>query len=159
MATQQEIEQIAEKLHKTRPAHFLKRADEYQAGIGAVMRFLHESEVTVTAGMIADFMNVSTARVAVLLKKMTAKGLIVRESNPEDARVAIVRLSEYGEWASRVMQEEMFQKIGEAIDRVGMKRMLEFLSVANEIKDIFPQPLSDLELQKHLEETKKCKEE
>lgn len=138
MATREQILQIAELIHETRPMHSFKHMEDSNEGIGAVMRYLSLSQAPVTAGMIAEFMGVSTARVAVLLKKMTAKGLIVKGTASYDARVTIVYLSEKGEQTVRSLDLEMQRKVGEIIDRIGMERIIQFLMTAQEIRDLFP---------------------
>lgn len=143
MATQEQILQIIRQLDELRPAPFLAKVNESHAGIGAVMRLLTESEKSVTAGDVAEFMGVSTARVAVLLKKMEARGLIVREKSPHDARVTIVELSEEGRKLSAALQADMHHKVEQIIDRVGMDRLLDFLDVAKEISRIAPPPGAD----------------
>ena len=96
MATEAQIETVLKRVEKARPAHFFKCMDEVQVGIGAVLRLLYKSEETVTAGKISDVLEVSTARVAVLIKKMVSKGLITKEQGVKDARVTIVRLTDFG---------------------------------------------------------------
>lgn len=138
MATQEQITQIAGIFRRLRPAPFLKEINEANAGIGAVMGLLDEAGDGITAGQIAARAGVSTARVAVLLKKMTAKGLILRERDPSDARVTIVRLSDQGRQVADSMREHMFRKVGEVIDQVGYERVLEFFAIVQEIAQIVP---------------------
>lgn len=134
MATAEQIEKIVNMLQATHPKELFQTIDETQVGIGAVLRFLYESEETVTAGQIAEYMHVSTARVAVLLKKMVAKDLIVKESNSNDARVTMVRLSEHGSEAVASMRSQIYAQLGTVIDKVGMDRMLEFVSISQDIQ-------------------------
>lgn len=145
MATQEQIERIATALCTAPPKAFFQTMDETQAGIGAVLRLLSETEGTVTAGRIAELMNVSTARVAVLLKKMVAKDLIVKEAHPDDARVTVVQLSEKGEQTAAAIRANIHRKIGLVIDRIGMERMLEFAEVSQMIHQVSQElPLADL---------------
>ena len=75
MATTEQIEMMLRKVNKARPSEFFKHSDETQAGIGAVLRLLDSSQ-SATAGQIGDALNISTARVAVLIRKMVEKGLV-----------------------------------------------------------------------------------
>lgn len=145
MATREQIETVAAVLQQIHPAPFFHKINQSQAGIGAVMRYLSETEGDVTAGSIADFMGVSTARVAVLLKKMAAKGLIVKAKNTADGRVTIVRLSDAGKQAAQSMQNSFYSRVGKVIDKIGMERMLEFLATAAEISQINPDPPAEFE--------------
>lgn len=133
MATQAQIDQIISRMEQTKAGRLFDHVDRTKAGIGAVIRILHQAQCPVTAGAIAQIMGVSTARVTVLLKKLEAKGLIVRERDWLDARVTKVRLSEQGAQVDERLRAELSQKIGAVIDAVGMERMIEFATIANEI--------------------------
>lgn len=133
MATPEQIEKVIFALSSSHPKDLFRAMDENQAGIGAVLRLLSESSGTITAGRIADYMNVSTARVAVLLKKMAAKDLIVRESYADDARVTVVRLSQKGEETAADIRKKIHDHVDTVIDKVGMERILEFAEISKEI--------------------------
>lgn len=148
MATPEQIELTLEALQATHPKELFHAMDMQQAGIGAVLRLVYESEETVTAGKIADFMGVSTARVAVLLKKMVAQGLIIRESDARDARVTVVRLSEQGSRRVEAIRTHVYTHIGAVIDKIGMDRMQEFIAISREIQAAAVKPDFDMEVHK-----------
>ncbi len=132
MATKSQIEMVLrefKKIHPPHPVGLLQRIDETQEGVGAVLCLLHESDETVTAGRVSEVLGVSTARVAVLLKKMAAKGLITK-----DARVTVVSLTEQGRESIREIEGELYRQTGLVIDRVGEERVLEFIAIAQEIQ-------------------------
>ena len=133
MATREQIETILALVHDTHPAAFFKRIDDTSAGISAVLRFLYEADGEVTSGQISSFMNVSTARMAVLLKKMDAKGLIRKETGSADARTTVVRLSGFGRETVEKIHADMYRQVGCVIDKIGMERLIEFTTVAREI--------------------------
>lgn len=135
MATPEQIKMTLDALQATHPKELFRAMDMNQVGIGAVLRLVYEAEDTVTAGKIADFMCVSTARVAVLLKKMAAQGLIVKETDAKDARITVVRLSEQGTERVEAMRSRLYAHIGAVIDKVGMDRIQEFVSISQEIRD------------------------
>lgn len=139
MATKAQVEMVLgefKKMHRPHPSGLLQRIDERQEGVGAVLCLLSESEDTVTAGRISEVLGVSTARVAVLLKKMAAKGLITKERAPSDARVTVVTLTEQGKVVIREMEDDIFRKTELVIDQVGEERVLEFLAIAKEIQSV-----------------------
>lgn len=136
MATGEQIEVLLELMRKAPPSEQFQSIDKNTMGIRAILNYLYETDGRVTAGKISEHMKVSTARVAVLLKKMVAKGLIERESDSEDGRIVVVRLSEYGRLSAYRLQENIYKTMGEIIDRVGMDRMLEFAEISNEIHDV-----------------------
>lgn len=140
MATKAEIEMMLEKVERVHPVHVFKRVDETQAGIGAVLRLLEKSSEIVTAGKISEELNISTARVAVLLKKMEAKGLIKKERSADDARITVVKLTSLGTRTVTKMRDDIYQQMGRVIDEVGKERLLEFIEIAGEIKNVMTPP-------------------
>lgn len=141
MATKIEIEWILVHLDQFHPQFLLEKFNESAAGIGAALRCLYESEGAVTAGNISEFMGVSTARVAVLLKKMAARGLITKEPSADDARITVVKLTEEGWEMANQIHDEVYHNIAAIIDKVGMHRLLEFFSVAKEIHEVVKCPV------------------
>ncbi len=96
MATREQIEVLLERLEKAPPSEHFQHIDNNPVGIRAILKYLSETNEKVTAGKISEHLKVSTARVAVLLKKMEAKGLIEKEHDPDDGRIVIVELSGHG---------------------------------------------------------------
>ncbi len=134
MATTEQIEALMEQLKKAPPAECFQNFDMSTAGIRAILKILNETDSKVTAGDLSEFMKVSTARIAVLLKKMEAKGLIEKERDSADGRVVVVKLSAQGKELADKFRANLYAHIGEMIDKIGMDRMLEFAAVSNEIQ-------------------------
>lgn len=136
MATQEQIEVLLNQLEKTPPSKQFNSIDKNTVGIRAILKYLNESDEMITAGKISKHMHVSTARVAVLLKKMVARGLIEKDNDPTDARVVIVKLSEHGVMTAEQAREDVCKQVGAMIDKVGMDKMKEFVSISNEIHSV-----------------------
>lgn len=135
MHTQEQIELLLQAMLDAQPKDLARFMSENQAGTRAVLRLLYASNEVMTAGKIAQQMGVSGARVAVLLKKMAAKNLIVKEAAPDDARVTTVRLTQHGMETAKIMRQELFDQIGNVIDKVGMDAMLEFVRISRQIQE------------------------
>lgn len=144
MAMPEQVELLLQQLKKAPLSQHFQNIDSSAAGMRAILLYLSDADEAVTAGMISDNMNVSTARVAVLLKKMAAKGLITKEQDPADARKVIVRLSERGLEKAGQVREHVDAYVEAMIDKVGMKRMLEFAAISKEINSITTPPEIDI---------------
>lgn len=140
MATEEQIAFLFERLEKIRPGLRLQQLEERNVGSGAVLRYLYEVNETATAGNISEYMNVSTARMAVLLKRMESLGWIRKSSQADDARVTVVRLTPAGEERIRKMRQDLWTALGHVIDQVGMEKLNLFLEVAEEIRATVPPP-------------------
>lgn len=143
MATSREIEFVLDHLQRSHPERFFKTISEGNAGVGAVLKYLHDSPDSVTAGSISEYMQVSTARVAVLLRKMNAQGLITKREDANDARVMIVSISPKGEEKAEEMKSHLYHEIDTVIDRVGMNRIMEFITISDEIKQVIAESALD----------------
>ena len=140
MATEQQIEKFLILMEKAKPDKLLETFDEVEAGIGAVLKILYERNEPVTAGMLSEQLEVSTARVAVLIKKMTAKGLIEKEHPESDARVTIVRLTDLGRKTIEKMRDKYRERISKLIDTLGEEKISEYIELSNEIREIMEEP-------------------
>ena len=136
MATREQIEALLEQLEKAPPSEHFQHIDKNTVGIRAILKYLSETNEKVTAGKISEHLKVSTARVAVLLKKLEAKELIEKEQDTDDGRIVVVKLSEPGKQTAIAARKEVYRFIGEMIDKVGMDKMLEFAAISNEIHSI-----------------------
>lgn len=137
MASGEQIQILLEALQKATPSQLLQNIDDRTAGMRAILLYLAAGEEEVTASMISEYMQVSTARVTVLLKKMEAKGLIEKERDPEDNRRVKVTLSDRGRELATQVQERIDAHVASMIDQIGMERMMEFAATAKEIQALF----------------------
>ncbi len=134
MVTREETLVIMQRIYDSRPTKFFKPLDETHAGINCMMKTLAKENSPLTAGQISEKMGVSTARVAVLLKKMSEKGIIVREGTPEDARKSLISLSDEGRRQAEQVKEELISIFQGVIERIGMEKAEQFIEISNAIK-------------------------
>ena len=136
MASDGQIKWMFHKMAESHPIEVFKYMDEVKAGIGAVLRLLYEADEPLSAGTISSKLGISTARVAVLLKKMTQKGMITKQQSPNDARVTMVELTAAGRGNIERMKNELFAQMGLIIDKVGEERLKEYFEIGEEIRNI-----------------------
>lgn len=144
MATQKEIDELMQLFAENRPQQ--KEAWNHQTtteseGMLGVLLYLYRKQETVTAGMISRDMHVTTGRVSVLIKKMSDKGLIIRENGKKDARVTEIRMTEKGRREVENLQSKRNEQLSELIDKVGMDRLKEYVKIQKEVWTILT-PLS-----------------
>ncbi len=140
MASEEQIRMMLTKMAQAHPIELFKCMNEVKAGIGAVLRLLYETGEPMSAGAISKKIGISTARVAVLLKKMEQKGMIKKEQSSEDARVTMVQLTEFGRTNIEKMKQELFLQMGQIIDHVGEERLMEYFEVSEEIRNTIKMP-------------------
>ncbi|HOJ48507.1 MAG TPA: winged helix DNA-binding protein [Bacillota bacterium] len=133
MASTEEIQKIMKEIEKVHVEKIFKTLNETTAGIGAALRILYEQGGSTTSGRLCDLLGVSSARVAVLLKTMAAKGLIKKDKNVLDARVTVVTLTSFGEETIQKIRDEIYKQINRVIDHVGFQRLEEYIKISKEI--------------------------
>lgn len=144
MATREYIISVMGKLHEKSSDDVLRKFNDDNAGISCLMKYLEEIDRPVSAGEISEHMHVSTARVSVLLRKMSERNFIIRENSEKDARRLMISLSEQGREECLRRREEMIGIFGKIIDRIGKERMEEFISVSHEIKSVVDEEMKKL---------------
>lgn len=145
MATREEAMSFIERIHGNPSGETFRKFNNDNAGIHCMLRYLATLDKPVSAGEISEFMNVSTARVSTLLRKMYDKGYIVRKKSTEDARKLMISLSNRGRQEDRKCTDEMIEIFRKIIDKVGKDRMEDFISVSHEIRDIVQDEIKNID--------------
>lgn len=109
--------------------------DEGQKGTGAVMRFLAEQDGPVSAGRISEAAHVSTARTAVVLKKLEDKGVILRSEDPSDARKSLISLTDKGRDIVDRQKEHALDFIAKVIDDMGEQDFRRLIDLSFALKE------------------------
>ena len=141
MFTREETIVIIQRIFESRPTKLFKPLDETRAGLHCVLRMLDREDKPLTAGQISTKMGVSSARVAVLLRKMAEKGLIVREGSPDDARKSMISLSDEGRSQIEKLNEERIN----VINRLGKEKTEQFIQLSGELKKAFEDEIAERE--------------
>jgi len=136
MVTKEETGRYLKRMAESRPKKIFEQFDNTNAGIGCVLRYLSECGGPVSAGEISAYMKVSTARVAVLLKKMLEKDLITKEYDPNDARKTMITLSDNGKNMIKNTKDDFNSFFSTVIDRMGQDRFEQFMTLSEELRDI-----------------------
>lgn len=137
MGTREDAQEMLNKFCACRPKTFFSKIDESQKGVGFVLVFLQEAKQEVIAGDLARELNVSTARIAALLRKMEKSGLIVRHRSPMDARQTVVEITQEGRTYVDKLREQILIKMELLLEKVGREDMEEFIRISHKIKDVF----------------------
>ncbi len=136
MASEKEVIELLQEFSSIHPLEFLQKLDVQSMGISNVLCFLMCADHEVTAGEISEYMNVSTARVAVLLKKMSDKGLIEKHTDPSDGRKVMVAITDSGKALFQEQQREILLYSGAVVDHFGAEKIKEFIDSCRQIRQI-----------------------
>ncbi|HOF27514.1 MAG TPA: winged helix DNA-binding protein [Clostridia bacterium] len=131
MVSNEKIKRIIRLIEDVELEKVFKSLNDTMSGMGAALHILYEYGRSTTSGQLCDLLGVSSARVAVLLKTMESKGLIVKRKGVLDARTTVVSLTAFGEETTLKIREEMYNRI---IDYVGFAQLEQFFAVAKQIE-------------------------
>lgn len=136
MNTREEAQEILHRLCACRSKSFFTKIDESQKGVGFVLAYLQKADHEVIAGDLARELNVSTARIAALLRKMEKNGLIIRRHSSEDARQIVVDITQEGIVYVETIREQILMKVELLLEKVGKEDLNEFIRISHKIKEV-----------------------
>lgn len=136
MASREDAQELLSKLKCCRPQSFFGKVDEIQRGTGFILAYLQKADREVIAGDLARELNVSTARIAALLKTMEKNGYIIRYRSSEDNRQTVVEITQKGIDYSGTIKEQILEKAELLLEKVGKEDLDEFIRISQEIKEV-----------------------
>ncbi|MBW3079151.1 MarR family winged helix-turn-helix transcriptional regulator [Bifidobacterium simiiventris] len=101
-----------------------------QGEMFAIRQLAHRG--TMTPSQLAAALNATSGRISTLLSSMEKKGLITRETDPDDRRVVLVNLTDAGRERGRKDMEEMRDAVCWIFSQMGERRTREFVDLTRE---------------------------
>lgn len=135
MGAREEAQELLDKMYACRPRSFFNKIDESQRGIDFALVYLARTDGIVIAGDIAREMDVSTARIAALLKKMEDKSLVRRHRSDSDARQTVVEITPEGLDHVKKMKEQLLARTELLLEKVGREDLDEFIRISHKIRE------------------------
>lgn len=136
MDTRENAKAFLLELHSSMPRSFYDKVVVTQRGIGFVLDYLEQADGEVIAGDLAKKMDVSTARVAALLRGMERSGFIMRRTSDRDARQTVVEITPAGIARVKEMREQMLDRIRVLLAQVSKEDLDTFIRISHKIKEV-----------------------
>lgn len=112
--------------------------DKTKHGIGLAMMYLyHNKDKDVTAGDLAKKLDCSSARIAVLIKKLEEKNFIIKKKSESDQRVTIVSLTDTGEEFITKIFEHSILEMKNYVNYIGSEKMEYLIGILDDTKKYF----------------------
>ena len=127
---------FAEQIVNEKPFEWLQDMDQTNSGMLYILFQLDKSKKALSAGELAKKLKVSTARIAVLLKKLEKYNWVKRITSTKDARITLVNLTEKGKKYYREQKDKLSNKLAKIIEKVGVQKFEKFMQIANEINKV-----------------------
>ena len=136
MVTREQALDVLSKIRESKPAKFFNKIDETNAGMNFILAYLNEHDNDIYASEIADNMQISRARVTVLIQKLINKGLIIKSNSRNDARIEVLKLTQSGFDEINKFLEHMISDITKVIEVIGLEEMYKFIETSVTIKNL-----------------------
>lgn len=98
-----------------------------------VLNYLYNREDGVHPKELSEKLSVSTARIASLLNHMEEKHLVVRETDPEDSRQVLVRLTPDGLEAIQCCRRDVLTNVERMLEALGPDDAREYIRIQEKI--------------------------
>lgn len=136
MSTRKDAQEFMEKLYTSIPRFFYSELETTQRGFGFVLSYLEQTDSEVNAGDLSKKLNVSTARIAALLKKMEQSGLVTRHTSPKDARRTVVEITPSGIALVDGMREQTLHRMELLLAQVSKEDLETYIRISRQIKKV-----------------------
>lgn len=146
MAKEEDVLAAIKLFEDSRPERSFDSIAKVKMGIWAALIFVSEANHQVTSKEISDYMDVSSARMTVLLKKMEAEGLIEKETSTKDGRNISVQLTSFGREKAEIFQNKRYTCLEQVVELYTLEELAELFQKLETIRDIMHSGLSGLEL-------------
>ncbi len=136
MATREEVFEALELFKKHSPQRIFKEVNKSEIGALAVIKLLHENEKKLTSSDLCKRLKISSARMAVLIKRLKSKGLVEKMDSDTDSRSKILYLSEKGVALAHKLQANMYQTMEKIVDVFGLEELDSLFVKFNKVREI-----------------------
>lgn len=134
METRNQAVEILNDIKKNRPFDLFENIDKTNQGMNQVLSYLNDIKNNVSAGELATVLRVSTARIAILIKKLLKNNFIKKKHAEKDARVSIISITEKGKKFIEAEREKIIILMEKLIKKIGIEDIKEFIELSFKIK-------------------------
>lgn len=135
MATREEAIAFLEKIKESKPSDSISPITCKYKGLSFVLKYISDHEGKAYTNDISKVMDISTARVSMLINKLEERGFVSRQVSKTDARKTMIVITEKGEKFVKAMEESLIQSTMHLIDTIGIEELTEFLQIADKIRN------------------------
>ncbi|EOH99226.1 hypothetical protein UAY_02003 [Enterococcus moraviensis ATCC BAA-383] len=144
MSYAEEAEQELMRLMVQNRHSAFSRLEKSNQGESIVIKFLARYGEPTSPKHLAESLNLSSARIAVVLGSLEKKGQIERKMDPDDRRRINVTLTDCGKKAAKLQKKEMRDKIVQIFKLMGETETKQFIELTAKFVD-YSQQISQKE--------------
>jgi len=111
------------------------RLEKSNKGENVVLKFLSRMDAPTSPKHLAESLNLSSARIAVVLGGLEKKGQIIRNMDPTDRRRILVILTDKGKKAAKAEKKEMCDRMIRVFECMGEEDTKRFIELTAKFID------------------------
>lgn len=134
MGIREDAQEFLVELYSCIPKSFYSELETTQRSFGFVLDHLEHTNSEVIAGDFASLLNVSPARIAVLLKRLEQNGFITRHTSSKDARRTVVEITPAGIAFVDEMREQILRKVELLLKQISKEDLYTYIKISHQIK-------------------------
>ncbi len=142
MAKKEDVFYALELFHNSRPQKMFDAVNKGEMGAFAVIKLLHDTDKELTSADICKILKISSARMAVLIKKLQAKGIVVKIASEADSRAKILKLTKKGTALANKLKANMFETMSKIVDEFGLEELESMFNKLHKLKLILGENLT-----------------
>ena len=135
MKTRNHAEEVLKDLYVNKPFEIFESIDKNNQGMNFILSYLNDVKNHVSAGELAKALKVSTARIAILLKKLIKNNFVKKQNAPKDARISIISITDKGKKFIETEKEKIIALVEKLIKKVGIDDLKEYIKLSLKIKN------------------------
>lgn len=136
MTSREQAMSILEQLRNNHPTGFFNKIDQSSAGMYYILVYLCEHPNEIYASTIAQVMQISRSRVAVLIQKLIHKGYIQKSPSNLDKRIDVLHLTPAGYIEANTFQDHILTIITKIVHQIGEDKIYDFIQTSAKIKNV-----------------------
>ncbi len=136
MATKQDVDLALELFHKHKVKNAFHELVKKEIGYFAAIKYLNDVNKQVNAKDISNALEISTARTAILLKKLENKKFVTKTNSSTDARSVVVSLTDEGRRCADDLRGQMIKSMEKVVDEIGLQELERLFETLEKIEKI-----------------------
>lgn len=135
MDEKQKAKFYLKEMYEAWPKGFVEKIDVKSRGLWIILHYIASTPDEVCAGDISKEFNVSTARIAVVLKTLVKKELIETFTSETDRRKVVVKVTQRGKDVLKKGEDELTEFMLLLMNKIGEDDLKEFLRIVAKINN------------------------
>lgn len=136
MEEAQKAKYYLKEMYEVWPKTFVEKIDVKCRGLWIILHYISLKAEGVCAGDISKEFNLSTARIAVVLKTLAKKELIETSTSETDRRKVVIKITDKGKQRLKKGEDDLVEFMKILLNKIGEDDIKEFIRIFSKINSV-----------------------